>query len=117
MIWDATCVDTLAISYISKTSQTCGAAAEDASVRKRKKYEGLSAQNFIFNPLAFETLGPWAKDTKDVLGTIGDRLISCSGNPRASSYLRQRVAIAIQRGNAASMLGTLPQGEEFEGLD
>jgi hypothetical protein len=36
LIWDVTCVDTLADSYIRKTSIIAGSAAEEASKRKHE---------------------------------------------------------------------------------
>jgi len=38
----------------------------------------------------------------------------CQGEPRSSSFLLQRLSIAIQRGNAASILATHPKSR---GLD
>jgi hypothetical protein len=60
LIWDVTCVDTLADSYIRKTSKIAGSAAEGASKRKHDKYKNLKSANYIFKALAFETLGPWS---------------------------------------------------------
>jgi hypothetical protein len=42
------------------------------------------------------------------------RLLYASRDQRAGSFLAQRISIAIQCGNAASLLGTLPMpiGEE-----
>jgi hypothetical protein len=37
-----------------------------------------------------------------------------TGEKRSTSFLIQRVSIAVQRGNVASILGTLPQGKELE---
>jgi hypothetical protein len=58
LIWDVTCVDTLADYYIRKTSIIAGSAAEEASKRKHVKYQNLKSANYIFKALAFETFGP-----------------------------------------------------------
>lgn len=55
-MWDATCVYTLADSYIKATIKKAGNAAEIAAKRKHNKYK---EKNFIILPLAVETLGPW----------------------------------------------------------
>ena len=56
LAWDATVVDTLAVSHLPGTSVIAGSAAEAASAAKTRKYEGLT-NTHIFVPEAFETLG------------------------------------------------------------
>ena len=56
-IWDVTVADTLAASYVSSSSRAAGSAAENAATKKEQKYSALSA-NYIFVPLAMESLGP-----------------------------------------------------------
>lgn len=82
-------------------SQTSGAAAEDdAASKKSSKYENLMTQGHRFQPLAFENMGSWSKETK-VLCT-GGRWRKASGDVWGLIwYLDKRIAIAIQRGNAA----------------
>ena len=38
------------------------------------------------------------------------------GEVRATAFLRQRLDLAIQRGNAAAVVGTLAEGNVFQGL-
>ena len=45
---------------------------------------------------------------------IGD-MLDATGEPKSKSFLIQRISIANQRGNAASVLGTIP--EDGERLD
>jgi hypothetical protein len=52
LIWDVTCVDTLADSYIRKTSIIAGSAAEEASKRKHDKYKNLKSANYIFKGIS-----------------------------------------------------------------
>jgi hypothetical protein len=108
LIWDVTCVDTLADSYIRKASIIAGSAAEEASKRKHDKYKNLKSANYIFKALAFETLGPWSLECKTFIDFIGAKLMIESGDSKAKFFFYQRISLAIQRGNAASMLGTLP---------
>jgi hypothetical protein len=64
--------------------------------------------NYIFKGLAFETLGPWCKETIDFINVIGDQLIAESGDSKSKKFLFERISLAIQRGNAASIRGTFP---------
>ena len=75
LVWDVTCVDTLAPSYLHATSKKAGAAAELACKKKHDHYTKIKASNFIFAGLAFETLGPWCKETKSFIDAIGKKLI------------------------------------------
>jgi hypothetical protein len=94
LVWDVTVVDTL--------------AAEMACKRKHNKYSSIISSNYIFKGLAFETLGPWCKETIDFINVIGDRLIAESGDSKFKKFLFERISLAIQRGNAASIRGTFP---------
>lgn len=38
------------------------------------------------------------------------RLRDATGDQRAGSFVAQRISLTIQRGNAASVFGTMPQG-------
>ena len=53
---DVTVTDTVADSYLHRTSAKAGGAAENAATRKEDKYVGLQ-QTYTFIPLAIETLG------------------------------------------------------------
>ncbi|XP_047997279.1 uncharacterized protein LOC125234903 [Leguminivora glycinivorella] len=55
LVWDATCVDTLAPSHLHGTTKKAGAAAEAAETNKRRKYGGLDA-NYNFVAFGVETL-------------------------------------------------------------
>ena len=61
-----------------------------------------------FEPLAFETFGPWGPDTKVWISNIARMVEEQTGERRSHEYIRQRISIEIQRGNAASVLGTFP---------
>jgi hypothetical protein len=91
-----------------------GAAAEIACVKKHNKYKSLKSANFIFKALAFETLGPWCKEANSFIDNVGSKLIAESGDLKAKYFLRQRISLAIQRGNAASIRGALPETTPLE---
>ncbi|XP_063618720.1 uncharacterized protein LOC134791601 [Cydia splendana] len=97
LVWDATCVDTLAPSHLQATSVKAGAAATTAEQNKRRKYAVLG-EGYIFAPFGVETLGPWGPSAKRLFKEISQRLIDTSGDRRAGSYLGQRISLAIQKG-------------------
>ena len=68
-MWDVTVVDTLAQSYVAATSQLAGSAADAAEARKQRKYQALE-QQFIVQPIGFETMGSWGAGAKAFLADI-----------------------------------------------
>jgi hypothetical protein len=115
LAWDATCVDTLAPSHVEGSSRKPGTAADQAQMSKRRKYAFLTNE-YEFAALAVETLGPWSSDTKKFMKEVSVRLIGVSGDHRAGSFFAQRLSLAVQRGNAASVLGSMPQAGELGGV-
>ena len=115
LVWDVTVVDTLAQSYVAATSQLAGSAADAAETRKQRKYEALE-QQFIVQPIGFETMGSWGAGAKAFLTDVGNRVKQATGNQRAMEFLRQRVSIEIQRGNAASVMGTVENTKDWSSL-
>jgi hypothetical protein len=112
LLWDVTCVDTLAPSYVSETSKTAGAAAEKAEKKKDSKYAPLT-RDYLFAPIGVGTLGSWGEGARTFFRELSQRLRATTGEPIAGAFLRQRISMAIQRGNATSMAGTLPRGEDL----
>ena len=115
LVWDVTVVDTLAQSYVAATSQLAGAAADAAETRKQHKYEALQ-NRFIVQPVGFETMGSWGACARSFLTDIGGRVMQVTGNQRAMEFLRQRVSIEIQRGNAAAVMGTVENSKDWNNL-
>ncbi|KAI5645760.1 hypothetical protein NE865_02030 [Phthorimaea operculella] len=108
LIWDATCVNTTAACHLSRTTRVEGAAAVSAALRKHEKYKELSA--YMFVPVAFETLGPWGAEAKKIIKEIGGRIRERGGDVRSGSFLAQSLSLAVQRGYAASILGSFAPG-------
>jgi hypothetical protein len=104
LVWDVTIAD----SYVVKTSEISGFVAEMACKRKHSKYSSIISSNYIFKGLAFETLGPWCKEVVDFISVIGNRLIAESGDSKSKKFLFERIVLAIQRENAASIRSTFP---------
>ena len=94
------------------SAASAGSAAARAEQLKRTKYSRLSQSgNILFMPMAIETLGTWGPAATELCKDIGSRLASTSGDPRALPFLRQRLGLAVQRGNAAAISGTSPRAD------
>ena len=108
LLWDATCVDTFASSHLNLSTVNAGAAASEAEVKKQNKYRSLS-HDYIFVAIGVETSGVLEKQAAQFLKDLSRKLIPATGEPRSSFFLLQRISIAIQRGNSASILATHPK--------
>lgn len=80
----------------------CG--SENAETFKRCKYANLGG-GYTFVPFGVETFSKWR--VRNFQG-LAKRLVEASGEQNAGSYFAKKFCIAIQRGNAASILDTLP---------
>eukprot|EP00731_Ephydatia_muelleri_P038823 Em0928g2a len=108
LVWDATCSDTYAPSHMAQSTLAAGAVASQAEDRKKIKYSYLDGHPGIcFTPIAYETSGVVGPLSQIFLKELGHRLSATTGDTKSYSYLLQRLSVAVQRGNAASILGTL----------
>jgi hypothetical protein len=114
LVWDFTCPDTLAPSHLNQSSLATGSAASAAESRKRTKYAELSSGNYAFVPIAIETLGAWGPCALEFCADLGGRIARHTGDARATAFLKQRLDMAIQRGNAAAVVGTLAEGNALQ---
>ena len=110
LVWDATCVDTFCDSYRHLSTKEAGGAARHAEKEKSKKYAHLD-QCYHFQPIAFETCGAFGPETSCFLRDLGRRLKAATGEPNSFTYLLQCLSVAIQVGNATSVLGSLPNSD------
>ena len=113
LIWDFTCVDTLAPSYVERSSRKAGEAALLAENRNRLKYQCLES-TYIFEPVAIETMGPWGSSAKKLISELGKKIFDTTNEVRSCSFLKQRIIISIQRGKSAAVLGTLPMDDKID---
>ena len=88
-----------------------GEVAEQAEQAKCLKYSALESK-FFFAPIAIETSGVFGPSAYTFLKDLGSRLMSVTMDSQARHYLFQRISVAVQRGNAASVLGTLRKDSE-----
>ena len=63
---------------------------------------------YYFVPVAVETLGVLGEEAAAFISDLGRRIAAMTGEPRSSAFLFQRLSVAIQAGNAASVVGTSP---------
>ena len=79
-MWDATCSDTFAPSYISKASSKVGAVESMAEDRKKAKYQYLDAFH-SFTPIAVEITGVFGPLTWAFLKRLGRRIALATAGP------------------------------------
>jgi len=107
MAWDATIVDTVAHSHLSSTRSQAGTAASHAAKLKEQKYAALASTHIII-PVSLETFGAWHFDSLSFVRELGRRAAQITGDQRETTFLLQRISVAVQRGNASSVRGSLP---------
>ena len=61
-------------------------------------------------------MGSWGAAAKAILTEVSSRVEQVTGNARAMEFLRQRVGIEIQRGNAAAVMGTVDCTKKWSNL-
>src|SRR5882757_7629052 len=122
LAWDYTCPDTVAPSHLSSSTIAAGLVAGEAESFKSEKYSDLLPSH-VFVPVAIEILGVWGPSATSLVAEIGRRLVISSGDPRSCMFLRQRIGMAMQRGNSKSVFGTISlpplrgEGILMEGFD
>ena len=101
LVWDATCSDT----YVNLAASRAGAVAEMAENRKSAQYTHLQSTH-LFMPVSAETSGVFGEESLHFLRELARRVRDRTGEPDAFQHLLQRLSMAIQRGNAISIMGT-----------
>ena len=105
LCWDATVSDTFSKTAINSSAHTPGSAANAAEDRKIAHYSNLM-NDYHFTPISFETTGVSGKLTETFIRELGKKIRRNTGNIKEAQYLRQRLSLAIVRGNAASIMAT-----------
>ena len=65
-------------------------------------------------PIGIETFDAWSLEGSKFIQSIGRKVPEATGKKRSTSFIFQKISMAIQRGNASCVLGTVPHSE---GLD
>ena len=71
----------------------------------------------IFAPVAVESSGAFGSNSLQFLRELVSRLRSHTGNPLAYQHLLQQLSVAVQRGNAISVRGSMNPDEIMIGYD
>ena len=105
LVWDATCSDTFAASNLPHTALQPTYAANLAESNKTQKHANL-LDRYIFQPVAVETSGAIGNSTRTFLKELGRRMASETGDIREGAWLRQRLSLAVARGNALCIVAS-----------
>ena len=103
-VWDATCSDSFAASNIHAAVTEVGAVAVQAEMNKISRYSHLDS-SYLFVPVAIETCGSFGSKAREFFQEVGRQVKRATQEGNAYECMTQRIAVAVQRGNAASVLG------------
>ena len=103
LVWDATCAHTFCHTNLARSAVEAGAAALQAENRKRERYQNISRE-YLFEPLAFKTSCVFGPSTLKLVNELGRKIQQVTGEPRETLWMKQRLGMAILRGNATSVL-------------
>ena len=97
LAWDFTCPDTLAASHLNRAVTGPRQVANHAEQLKIEKYAALSTEYHF---------------ASSFLQELGRRIQAVTKDSRTMTFLWQRLSVAVQKGNAACVLGTEHWEEE-----
>ena len=113
LVWDFTCSDTLAPSHIASSSKEVSKIAENKENFKLSKYSKLQ-ESYLVVPVCVETLGSYGPNGIKFIVELGKKIKEETREPKSLSYLRQAISIAVQRGNAGSIMGAVVPSKNLE---
>ena len=97
LLWDFTCSDTLAPSNRSLAARGPANVANAAEDLKRRKYASLTTM-YHFSPVCIESLGTWGEAARALICQIGACVRESTGDPRATSFLIQKLSLMCSGG-------------------
>ena len=83
-----------------------GIAAAEAVERKKDKYKGVIEKVYLFQPLAFEIQGSPGPSREEFLKDLCKSLCIMNNDPRAGSFAKHRISLAIRIALAACVFVT-----------
>ena len=98
MAWDATIIDTGALSHLHATAVQAGSGAAAVEAHMVCKYSCL-ASRVAFREAEFESLNAFGPLVRRLLDDIAQKIKSRTSDTRARTRLYRRIAAAIQTGN------------------
>jgi len=99
------CLACNAIRCQHASSTRAGSAAATAEAMKSQKYADITT-GVDFIRFAIEISATWGQQAFHLVMEIGRRLATVTHEPRSTAFLRQRLSVVIQRGNAFCVTGT-----------
>ena len=109
LIWDFTCHDTLAHTYVNTykwSSKKAGRVAEEAEKDKVDKYKSMTNE-FYMVPICVETLGVWGPAGYKFIKELGRMTCEKTMEKRSTSFLMQSISMEVQRSNVACITATV----------
>ena len=106
LLWDATTSDMFTPSHRSVVVRGAGEVALQAESLKHFKYSALEAK-FHFVSVVVETFGVFGIKAYEFFHELGLCMVQASLESNSFKFLIQRISVAVQRGNAAAVLGTV----------
>ena len=71
---------------------------------------------YHFVPIVVETLGALCEKASAFFCDLGNCIAAVTSEPRSCQFLLQRLSVAVQRGNAACVLGTVTATKKLDDL-
>ena len=97
-------------SYAAISSVSAGLVAEQSSAHKLSKYSELVIYH-IFVSIAMESFGPICAEALTFLSDLGRRISVVTGDMRETTFLFQRLFIAIRRFSCILFKSSFIDGE------
>ena len=91
---------------VSATLLLLTAIHDQAERRKSDKYSNMDPNMYLFTPVVIKTSGVFGKQTFSFLKDLACHIRKVSGEVKSFPYRLQHLAVAVQLGNAVSILGT-----------
>ena len=92
--------------FIFPCQQYTGWVSLAAEHSKNAKHADIIA-GVDFVPFVIEMSGVCGEQALVLVTEVGRRMAEVSKEPRSTTFLRQRLSVAVERGNVACILGTL----------
>ena len=89
---------------MEKVRPWCGQPSDRGRQKNRTEQNRTLPPDYIFQPVAIETIGPLNASALNFLSEVGRRWTSLSGDSRETSFLFQRLSMIIQRFNSALII-------------
>ena len=100
LVWDVTVVDALAPSRLNQ-GFLCNPRTTEAEARKIENYRELIDNGYIFQPVALELQGSLGESSEIFIMRLCKMPCRSHDDQRVRSFLKQRISMALQIGNAA----------------